>query len=130
MLSVLLTLALWVVLSFAIEGMIRRHLSGVLLKAFKAADRCSTYCVNWLALQLFGLKDGKLTFGQHAEEEEEWAGRIVHMERMLQRTMDETKDDLTAEIKALEKRLYEHEFLLNNSKIENKKPRSESPSNI
>lgn len=116
-LAVILTIALWVIVGFSIEDLIRKYAPEPVVRVFNAVDGCTEFYDRLIGTRLFGLED---TIDGETETEEEWTGRLLYLEKVFERTiaasethfnksMAQVKDQLTAEIVALEKRLYQHQ---------------------
>ena len=112
-------MALWVVLNFTVEQAIRRHLPVCFQRVFNVINRCSSFFVNLVASRLFGLQEKAKVFrggySDEKEEEEEWTGRMTYLERAFDRSLEQAKEDLTSEMMALEKRLYERQVMVSKS---------------
>jgi hypothetical protein len=97
-----LALSLWLVLSFALEGMIRPYSSSSMNGFTKAVARR-------LSVFLFGSLDHDEGKG---EDVEDWSGRMQYLERAIERSQHQTRTDMTKEIKALERRIYVNQAML------------------
>ena len=102
---------------FSIEDLIRKYAPEPVVRVFNAVDGCTEFYARLIGTRLFGLED---TIDGETETEEEWTGRLLYLEKVFERTiaasethfnksMAQVKDQLTAEIVALEKRLYQHQ---------------------
>ena len=110
LLAALLTCALWVVMFFAVAPFVRKHFPQFVVKAFDCIDRYTAMGTQRIASRLFGLRDVRiLAPGEDGEVEEEWLGRMMHLERKIDRVIDNTKEELVDELKDLEKRLCLHQ---------------------
>jgi hypothetical protein len=109
-LAVVLTCALWILVVFAVGGVARAVAPGIVGSVVRFLDRLTESFSKAMAYRLFGLSKAERTpFPTSAdEEEEEWQGRMAHMEQMVLKTGNRIRDELKAEMLALEKRLYEH----------------------
>lgn len=114
-LVVILTCALWIMVIFAIGGVARAMAPGVIGRIVRKLDTWTHNFSKFTASRLFGLsKSERMPYSivDEDSEEEEWEGRMAHMERAFDRTADRVRDELKAELVALEKRLYEHNHLV------------------
>jgi len=109
LLTIVLTVALWVVINFTVERAIRDYLPVCFQRVLDVINRCSSFFVNLVASRLFGLQEKTMLFrGEYdgeKEEEEEWTGRMTYLQRAFDRSLEQTKEDLTSEMMELEKRL-------------------------
>ena len=102
-LSVILTIALWAIFTFAFEKCCQsRH-----THQLRLIDRLNKYCTNYLigaiGNKLFGLQSS--VGGGRVSGEEEGVGRIAHLENSIGRKVEEATAELRNEISELEKRL-------------------------
>jgi hypothetical protein len=110
-LAVVLTCALWILVFFAIGGVARAVAPGIIGSVVRLLDRITDSFSKAMAFRLFGLSKAERTpfvIGKD-DDEEEWQGRVAHLEQVVARTGNRIRDELKAEMLALEKRLYEHE---------------------
>jgi len=86
------------------------------VRGFDRIDRCASFCVNVVASRLFGLpkKTGGTEYTEGDGDGEEWIGRLTYLERVFNRSLEQTKEDLTDELMSFEKRLYEHHVMVTN----------------
>jgi Tfp pilus assembly protein PilE len=115
-LAVVLTIALWIIVCFSLEKLIRNYAPDRVVHVFDVIDTFTIRHTGVIGTRLFGLKNN----GDIGETEEEWAGRLLHMEQMFDRTMtnaekmfertlSEAKEELSGELLAFEKRIYENQ---------------------
>jgi hypothetical protein len=110
LLAVVLTCALWILVVFAVGGVARAMAPGFIGSVVRFLDRITGSFSKAMASRLFGLSKAERTpfpTGSH-DEEEEWQGKMAHMEQVVSRTGNRIRDELKAEMLALEKRLHEH----------------------
>jgi hypothetical protein len=108
-LCILLTVALWVVVGFSIENLIRDFASESVARCSNSVDGCTAFYVGIIGSRLFGLQDNvrvpTTLNGNGVETAEEWTGRLMHMEKAMQKIVVNSQDQITNEIRALEKRM-------------------------
>jgi hypothetical protein len=117
-LALVLTCALWILVFFTVGGVARAVAPGIVGSVVRFLDRLTDSFSKAMAYRLFGLSKAERTpFPTSAdEEEEEWQGRMAHMEQMIFKTGNRIRDELKAEMLALEKRLYEHDKIADEEK--------------
>jgi hypothetical protein len=108
-LCILLTGALWVVVGFSVETLIRHFAPAPVVRCFNTVDGCTASYVRIVGSRLFGLRDNArvpvtLT-GNGVETTEEWTGRLMYMENAMQKIVASSQDQIMNEIHALEKRM-------------------------
>jgi hypothetical protein len=110
-LAVVLTCALWILVFFAIGGVVRAVAPGIIGSVVRLLDRVTNSFSKAMAFRLFGLSKAERTpFSiDNDDEEDGWQGRVAHLEQVISRTGNRIRDELKAEMLALEKRLYEHD---------------------
>jgi hypothetical protein len=119
-LAVVLTAALWIIVGFSLEHLIRNFAPGRVVHIFDVIDTFTNYHTGVIGTRLFGLKVHSKNNGDIGEADEEWTGRLLHMEEMFDRTMTKTekmfartvsdaREELSVELLALEKRIYENQ---------------------
>jgi hypothetical protein len=115
-LAVVLTVALWIIVCFSLENLIRNYTPNGVVRVFDIVDSFTIRHTGVIGNRLFGLKN----HGDIGEKDEEWAGRLLHMEQMFdrtmtnaekifQRTVSDAKEELNGELLAFEKRIYENQ---------------------
>jgi hypothetical protein len=108
-LCILLTGALWVVVGFSIENLIRDYAPESVVRCFNSVDSCTAFYVGVIGSRLFGLQDNvrvpTTLSGNGVETTEEWTGRLMYMEKAMQKIVATSQDQITNEIRALEKRM-------------------------
>jgi hypothetical protein len=108
-LCILLTGALWVVVGFSIENLIRDYAPESVVRCFNSVDGCTAFYVGVIGSRLFGLQDNvrvpTTLNGNGVETTEEWTGRLMYMEKAMQKIVATSQDQITNEIRALEKRM-------------------------
>jgi hypothetical protein len=113
-LAIILACALWIVVMFAMEGFIRACFPVLAIRFFEK-DAWMSIVVRKIARRLFGLESEADIFAQVDDQaEEEWEGRLTYLEKSFERSLQKVTEDITDEIKALEKRLYESQVLEGN----------------
>ena len=110
-LTFVLTASIFVVLNFAIHGLVRNHFPGWAVRILDNTNLCSRYIVKRLATSLFGLSDNDFGQSDFGEGEEEWLGRLSYMERVFETSLEDTRQEIKNEILGFEKRLYEHNMM-------------------
>lgn len=116
-LSLTLTVALWIVVVYALENFIQSFAPASLKRFFIVCNKCSQWVVDLVASQLFGVRRttataSTATVGDGEELEEEWTGRLNHMEQLVEKAMMRSQENVRNEIRALEKRLAEQQALI------------------
>ena len=118
-----LTSALWVLLIFAFGNVLRSCLPQCGRRVFDCIYRYTIACVKHSASALFGLRNDVQTKSALSDDpdndDEEWSCRIVYMERQFEKLVERATADMKDEIKALEKRIYDHEELRRQTEREN-----------
>ena len=116
-LALTLTVALWIVVVHALEKFVQSYAPESLKRFYNMSNKCSQWVVNQVARRLFGVRQtaattssGSLVGGE--EGEEEWAGRLNHMEQMVEKAMLHSEENVRNEIRALEKKLAEQQALM------------------
>jgi hypothetical protein len=108
-LCILLAGALWVVVAFSVENLIRDFAPESVVSCFNSVDGCTAFCVGIIGSRLFGLQDNvrvpTTLNGNGVETAEEWTGRLIYMEKAMQKIVANSQDQITNEIRALEKRM-------------------------
>jgi hypothetical protein len=115
-LAVVLTIALWIIVCFSLENLIRNYAPNRVVQVFDLIDTFTIRHIGGIGVRLFGLKN-HVDIG---ETDEEWAGRLLHMEQMFDRTMtnaekmfertvSDAKEELNGELLAFEKRIHENQ---------------------
>jgi hypothetical protein len=108
-LCILLTGALWVVVGFSVENLIRHFAPAPVVRCFDSVDGCTAFYVRLIGSRLFGLQDDvrvpATLNGDGVETSEEWTGRLMYMEKAMQKIVASSQDQITNEIHALEKRM-------------------------
>jgi hypothetical protein len=115
-LAVVLTVALWIIVCFSLENLIRKYAPDRVVHIFDVIDNFTVRHSGVIGIRLFGLKEN----GDIGEADKEWAGRLLHMQEMLNRTManaenmfertvSDAKEELSGELLAFEKRLCENQ---------------------
>lgn len=107
---IILTAALWVLVFYSLSSIIIGVLPRFCRCGFTAIDNCTGRFARKVASLLFGLNVASMP-DEDGNVEEEWTGRLGYLEKTFEKRMDKVSEDLTDEILALEKRLYEHEEL-------------------
>jgi hypothetical protein len=108
-LCILLTGALWIVVGFSIENLIRDFAPESVVRCFNSVDSCTALYVGIIGSRLFGLQDNvrvpTTLNGNGVETSEEWTGRLMYLEKAMQKIVANSQDQITSEIRALEKRM-------------------------
>jgi hypothetical protein len=108
-LCIFLTGALWVVVGFSVENLIRDFAPASVVRCFNTVDGCTAFYVRIVGSRLFGLQDNvrvpATLNGNGVETSEEWTGRLMYMEKAMQKMVASSQDQITNEIHALEKRM-------------------------
>jgi hypothetical protein len=108
-LCILLTGALWVVVGFSVENLIREFAPESVVRCFNSVDGCTAFYVGIIGRRLFGLQDNvrvpTTLNGNGVETTEEWTGRLMYLEKAMQKMVASSQDQITNEIRALEKRM-------------------------
>jgi hypothetical protein len=106
---IMLTGALWVILGLCFEDLIRRYAPAPVVRCFNTVDNFTAFCVGRIGRRLFGLQENArppttLT-GDGVDTVEEWTGRLMYMEKAVQKMVASSQEQVTKEIRALEERL-------------------------
>jgi hypothetical protein len=108
-LCILLTGALWIFVGFSIENLIRDFAPESVVRCFNSVDSCTALYVGIIGSRLFGLQDNvrvpTTLNGNGVETSEEWTGRLMYLEKAMQKIVANSQDQITSEIRALEKRM-------------------------
>jgi len=108
---ILLTVALFIVLRYAFEGLVRSCAPDVANRWFSQDRGCTRFLVKKVATFIFGLGSKRLTsYEEDSRSDEEWTGRLTYLEKSFERTIQKAKEELSEEIAALEKRLDEKQI--------------------
>lgn len=105
-LSISLAFSLWIMFSFAFERMVWKFTPSYL-------NRCTRFIVRTMSKTIFG-SPVRLGANDDDGRDDEWSGRMTYIERMFERSQQQTKKDVAAEISSLEQRIYEQKALTNN----------------
>jgi len=120
-LVLILTAALWVLFFFTLSGLVQSVLPKKMNDSVSALDRCTDKFVKSVASRLFGLVEvtrSKATFDEETGEAgEEWTGRLTYMEKSFERAVSKATDDLKTEMFSLERRIYAHDDILFNERM-------------
>lgn len=105
-LSITLTTALWVVLTFALGGLIRSKLScRSLAHLYDFIDKANSYVVSAISRWLFGLRDENskvlVLSDNEAAPSEDWSGRVNYLEKRFEQLLALTEKNMANEMKAL-----------------------------
>lgn len=89
--------ALWVVITYAIGGIIRSKLSGIPAKAYEVVDRFNCYLVGAVSGVIFGLQK-HTTVTTDEMTEEVWNGRLSYLEKRVERIVGDATRTITNNI--------------------------------
>jgi hypothetical protein len=101
---VILTPALLILVIFSL-GIFEKFLPERLKGPIAGTERVNDFIVRFIAANL-GFGETAVDEGDE-DGEDEWLGRVVHIERYLETTTLEARDEMKTQLAALEKRLYE-----------------------
>jgi hypothetical protein len=119
-LAVMLTASLWIIVGFSLENLIRNYAPDRVVHIFDVIDNLTARYTAVIGTRLFGMEVLSKNNGDTGEVDEEWAGRLLHMEemfdqtmnkaeKMFERTVSDAREELSGELLALEKRIYENQ---------------------
>lgn len=106
--SFILTAALWVILGFVLSGVDRsRPVIRLLLSpVISRIDGVMRFCINRILNTVFG------DFLCEEQDEDEWQGRLGYIEKVVERTVSDAKDELNRAIRTAEANLKTYETSL------------------
>jgi hypothetical protein len=106
LLTVLLSVALWIVVVFVFEPIVQRCAPRIVVCTFGLCRRCSLSIVALVASRLFGVGQGAnvAVLGDGDDMQAAWNGRMDQIEQMVERALVHTRGSICHEIQCLEKR--------------------------